>query len=228
MIFINRVNKADSVTVITEKVNESIRGNGREIISLCAVYPRIECGDRLTELFVNNYLKSRCMAFVKKVKTKLKDDIVKKGITSSRLEDTVIADFSYTVTHNRDGLLSLYYDSSTFSLRDTQGTLYRESITFDIGRCKAVEWETMFPLFGRKAAVTKYVAEVLQKRPSDYFDDAVTLFEDGVNWLNFYINDGRLVLFFQYGVLCEKEKGIVCFELPTLGVKKRYRKLFSA
>lgn len=124
----------------------------------------------------------------------------------------------YTITHNNNCVLSLYFDRYEYT-GGAHGMTTRSADTWNLKSGRRMDLSEFFP--GKKDYTSYIIAEINKQTAKDiadnnniYFEDVNDLVKENFNEKNFYIVPEGVVIFFQHYEIAPYSSGIRTFLIP--------------
>lgn len=131
-------------------------------------------------------------------------------------------DVVYEITYNLGCITSLYTDTYSF-MGGAHGETKRKSDTWDFHTGNAITLHDIFyrlssiSLHDLHQSIARQIKERLTLSPGSYFDDYSSLLLDNFDIANFYLQDNKIVIYYQQYDVAPYSTGIpeFCFPLPS-------------
>lgn len=203
-------------------IEKNMKHKGVPVLHYKIEYPRFGSANEQEELEpINRFYRNQARELQKKYETENYMEAVEL-YESSRENQFPFHMFEalsvYTVTYNRNDLLSLYYDHYTYS-GGAHGSTVRVSDTWSLKKGCRIELSqlssdpdrTRQAILGR---INEQIAAQIEKGEGMYFDDYAKLTAENFRSENFYLTPGGLVIYYQQYDIAPYASGIPEFILP--------------
>lgn len=210
------------VTESMETIEEEMQYQGKTVLKFKIEYPRFESAryKRATEK-MNTYYKLRSQAFAAWCRTKLYRQAVEQFIYSKKNKYPIMvyeAVDGYTVTYNKECMVSLFNDRYIFS-GGAHGNTTRTSNTWDLKSKRRVTAERFFPRGSNYKAyvqeeIIRQITEQMESGEDIYFDDYVDNVQENWDSKSYYLTPEGVVFYFQQYEIAPYSSGIPEFLLP--------------
>lgn len=122
-------------------------------------------------------------------------------IQGTRPFNAYTLDVVFQITYNSECITSLYTDTYTYT-GGAHGQTIRTSDTWDFSSGKRLRLTDFYPLTPSslhqlQGSMESQIAQRLMENPGTYFDDYKTLLHNTFRINNFYVEPGKLVIYFQ-------------------------------
>jgi hypothetical protein len=210
------------VNVFRHTLSQDLYYEGTLVLSYSVNYPVFQSAENKDALAkINAFYLSRANEYVRYIQKVLYQDAV------SDYKDRGKEDFpfnqyealeDFTVTYNRNCLISLYFDRYQYT-GGAHGLTTRTSDTWDIRSARRISLGFLFPK-GEDYSVMlqEIIIQQIQKQISDgediYFEDYEKLVHETFNEESFYLTPDALVIYFQQYDIAPYASGIREFAIP--------------
>jgi hypothetical protein len=156
------------------------------------------------------------------------DSMAQESDSKNRMGNKCMLDISWKEHCNENGFLSISEESYTYT-GGAHGSSERKPINIDISAGKQVHLSDLFSDDGYRDTLNRMINECIMKNPDNYRDLWAKAEIKDSHQTDFYINDGKLIIFFQPYELSYYARGFVEFPLSLEELegylKEEYRRL---
>ena len=139
-------------------------------------------------------------------------------IQGTRPFNAYTLDVIFQITYNSGCITSLYTDTYTYT-GGAHGQTIRTSDTWDFSSGEKLRLTAFYPLTPSslhqlQVSMESQIARRLKENPGTYFDDYKTLLHNTLRINNFYLEPGKLVIYFQQYDIAPYSTGLPEFYFP--------------
>ena len=181
------------------------------VLTGVAAYPQINVEGQITEAF-NEFILGESEAYADRVSLEYYDAAVKALETIDNKDGFMPYMFerSFDITYDENSMICVLFNEEIYA----DGVLpyvFQEAMTYDMNTGQLLEaWDVLNVSESeiRKRAREEFLA-LVEEKPDDFYFDAKTIINNGIDKLNWYINEDGVHFFINSGIIAPLSYGAV-------------------